>query len=626
MYHRRTADRNDKVERSARRIPNLLTGREFKRYNAEFQAINHHLEKQNFDGLMAELALVNEKGRALLAARAQTEDSAAIENITGQLMVLQARRERLATALLPLKRYYARYLELHQILMYHSYAYARQLKENELNKGLGQEADEYAEAIPERLGRMGYQHSYRDKKNRWRVDRVYFDEVHTTPQAIYLKLAISAKALFGTRSCLPYGVKVREIISEETLEELSYALQRQVTVKIGKDRSVWYVVHRLGTTDGLINYVTLEQCLNSYDLENHEKLPIPVGVGQGNQIEWLKLAEHPHLLVGGSTGGGKSNLINIILCTLIQRHSPERVRFVLVDLKDGLEFQHFERIPHLLCPVVTELEAAAQTFGKIEKLRRERSQELARAGVKDIDEYNKLDGVKPMSRIIAVFDEYAAIQIDRDLADAVQRTVMQLLNKGRAAGIHLIISTQNPSVDIIPGVSKNNITARISTPMPTKAASMTILGVGDAAELPNKKGRIILMIGARLLRLQAPHVRKTELETSLKIAADWHKEPLAMLQELPSEAAKVVFDEQELLRVAIKELGCNLGVRPIHDHIKEQIKVSRSVVEQMVAAIIERGEVEFEGEQFRVVSAGRGKAFKLEIQLKSEAGETSTAA
>lgn len=616
LYRRKTAERNERIETASARIPNLLTTKEFKRFNAEFRAVNDHLTKHNFDMLMAELQSVNEKGRALLAQRAQTTEDEQIEALNVKLRGLQQQRDRLAAQLVPLKRFYARHLELHQILTYHSYAYARQLKEQEIRKGLAEEADEYAAMIPERLGRMGFQHSYRDKKNRWRVDQVYFEEVHPTPEAIYLKLAISTKTLFGTKSCLPAGVKATDLKSEEVLEELSFALQRQVTFKKGVNNSFWYVVHRLGTTDGLIDYVTLEQCLNSYDLENHDKLPIPVGVGEAKQIQWLKLSEHPHLLVGGSTGGGKSNVINVILCTLIQKHSPQRVQFVLIDLKDGLEFQHFERIPHLLCPVITELEVVLTKLGQIETLRRERSEQLARAGVKDLDEYNKLDGVKPMPRIVVVFDEYAAIQIDRDLAESVQQTVMQLLNKGRAAGIHLIISTQNPSVEIIPGVSKNNITARISTPMPTKAASQTILGVGDAADLPNKKGRIILMIGARLLKLQAPHVRKSDLQYALKIAAEWENDPLVQLAALPAEAAKVVFDEQELLRVAIRELGCNLGARPIYDHVKERFKVSQAQMTQMVERIIERGQVEFEGETYKAVKVKKG--YRLEIQLNAE--------
>src|SRR5690606_22666234 len=202
--------------------------------------------------------------------------------------------------------------------------------------------------------------------------------IEVMPDAIWLKVLVTQKAMFGFKSALPQGVKAYDLIDEKTLRELSIACQRQVTGKATYNNGVWVCVNRLGTTDGLLNYVQLKQLLNNYPADQHELIPIPLGVGEGREISWIMLANHPHILVAGSTGNGKSNLINGWISTLISKQSPEAIRMVFIDLKEGgAEFADYANVPHALMPTITTVEDACNVFAKLDALRSERMQQIA---------------------------------------------------------------------------------------------------------------------------------------------------------------------------------------------------------------------------------------------------------
>jgi hypothetical protein len=493
----------------------------------------------------------------------------------------------------------ARHHALVETLRDHRLALQRHKLHVELTKELAQEAYYFADLLVETWSRLGFKHEtlYRNKRY---VHKVEFDRVEVTPDAIWFKIYVSKKTMFGFKNVLPQGVKVQDLIDEPVLKELSYACQRQVTAKGSYTSGVWVKVNRIGTTDGLLNYVTLEQVINNYPYEDRAALPIGIGVGEGRVISWIHLSKHPHFLIGGSTGGGKSNTINVIICTLIRNHPPDDVLLVLIDLKEGLEFNHFERIPHLLMPVVKDIEDAASVLNRLEALRNERAAHLAKGGVKDIDQYNaaaRSRGLKPMARIVVVFDEYAAIQIRRDLESMIQQSTMQLLNKGRAAGIHMILCTQNPSVDIIPGPSKANMAFRIAGAMPTKSASMTILGTGDAAELPDIKGRMIAMVGAKRWHIQTPHVRPKDLEDAIEAAMSYS--PASV--ELPEDVGSISFTEQDVIAIAVDNLGGRLSATLIFDAIKDTGVSSQFQVRELTKRIRSKTEVEHDGVIYSVV-------------------------
>ncbi len=518
-------------------------------------------------------------------------------------------------ALMPVAR---EYKSLKRRLDEHHLAIERGKLHDALAKGLAKESYNYAEIIIETWAGLGYAHRF-TRKNKIIVHKVAFSEIHVTPDEIFYKISASFKAMFGFKRRLPYGVRVTDLIKEDTLTELTTACQRQVSARLTQTNGVWIVVHRLGTTDGLLEHVTLEQVLNNYDDDHHKGLPIPMGVGMGRAISWIQIAQHPHFLIGGTTGGGKSNLINVIICSLIQKHSPAEVQFILIDLKEGLEFGHYESIPHLLGPVVKEIDDASTTLLQLEQLRKERARQLAKYYAKDIDQYNARvdDDSKKMPRIVVIFDEYAAIQVRRDFANAIQNSVMQLLNKGRAAGIHLVLCTQNPSVDIIPGPSKANMAFRIAGQMPTKSASMTILGVGDAADLPDIPGRMVAMVGARIWKVQTPHVRESDLEQAIAAAKAWGDNPLTITLPQP-DGSTIGFSESDVIDAAISHCGGSLSVRPLYQILSES-GVSYRQLGNIIKRLTLQKDITHEEQVYRVVR--RRKAYYLEIVESSAAPE-----
>jgi DNA segregation ATPase FtsK/SpoIIIE-like protein len=472
-----------------------------------------------------------------------------------------------------------------------------------LRKELAKEVSTFEELIIERWSQLGHKHETMNGKKH-RVHKVQFSEIHVTPDQIFMKIDASMKTFLGFKSTLPQGVKAMELIHPDTLTELSISCQRQIQGKHTMNNGAWVIINRLGTRDGLLNYVTLEQVLNKYDHINRQFLPVPAGVGFGRVIHWIHVTRHPHFLIGGSTGGGKSNIENVIICTLIQKHSPSEIRFVLIDLKEGLEFRTFERIPHLLIPPIVDVQEAAKVLGQLETLRKERAEKFASLWARTLDEYNaRVPEAKRMPRIIVIFDEFAAIATNKEAAGTINKFIHQLLNKGRATGIHVVICTQNPSVDIVSGPQKANMAFRLAGPMPTKSASMTILGTGDAADLPDIPGRMIAMVGARMWQIQTPHVRPQDIQYALEVADEW---PACESIELPEASGVVGFNEETLIDIALSDFNGRLSARRIYEAIKDTETISYNGLRAMVKDLVAKKQIEFGGVTYGFKKNGAG--------------------
>jgi DNA segregation ATPase FtsK/SpoIIIE-like protein len=245
----------------------------------------------------------------------------------------------------------------------------------------------------------------------------------------------------------------------------------------------------------------------------------------------------------------------------------------------------------------------------LEALRKERAEKFAGVWARTLDEYNaRVSEPKRMPRIIVIFDEFAAIAINKEAANTIQSFILQLLNKGRATGIHIVLCTQNPSVDIVPGPSKANMAFRLAGPMPTKSASMTILGTGDAAELPDIPGRMIAMVGARFWQIQTPHVRPQDIDRTLEISDEW---PAVQPIELPAPSGVIGFNEETLIELAIEEFGGGLGARPIYDAIKDSETVSYNGLRNMVKDLVSKGTVTYQDQIYQIKRIRKGYCLEL---------------
>jgi S-DNA-T family DNA segregation ATPase FtsK/SpoIIIE len=276
------------------------------------------------------------------------------------------------------------------------------------------------------------------------------------------------------------------------------------------------------------------------------KLTLAVGKDINGRINVADLAAMPHLLIAGSTGSGKSVAINAFIMSILYKSTPDQVRLILVDPK-RLELGVYEGIPHLFTPIITEPKLAANALRNAVREMERRLKLLAAKGVRNIDQYNKLfdtqtpslfdDGTQqegPIPYIVIIIDELADLMM-LDQSN-VEESITRLAQMARAVGIHLVLATQRPSVDVITGLIKANFPARISFRVATKVDSRTILDGNGAEALLGRGDMLYLPSGSsRVLRLHAPFVTEKEIHSVVEF---WKSQGTAQYQQAFLEAPK----------------------------------------------------------------------------------------
>jgi len=318
--------------------------------------------------------------------------------------------------------------------------------------------------------------------------------------------------------------------------------------------------------------VYLRELLTAKD-ESHAKLPLCLGKNIGGESIIIDLARTPHMLIAGTTGSGKSVAINTMILSLVYRLRPDQCRLIMVDPK-MLELSVYDGIPHLLTPVVTDPKKAVVALKWAVREMEERYKKMAKLGVRNIDGYNqrlleakgkgedltrtvhtgfdketgkaiyeeeKLD-LDPLPYIVIIVDEMADLMMvaGKDIEGAVQR----LAQMARAAGLHVILATQRPSVDVITGTIKANFPTRISFQVTSKIDSRTILGEMGAEQLLGQGDMLYMAGGGRISRVHGPFVSDEEVEKVVRhLKTQGQPEYLeAVTAEEPTDEDGAVFD------------------------------------------------------------------------------------
>ena len=238
------------------------------------------------------------------------------------------------------------------------------------------------------------------------------------------------------------------------------------------------------------------------------KLPIALGKNISGLAIVGDLASMPHLLIAGTTGSGKSVCINTIILSLLYKHGPDKCKFILIDPK-MLELSAYEGIPHLLCPVITEAKKAASVLGWVVKEMENRYKLMTRVGVKNIDGYNAKNKIS-MPYIVVIVDEMSDLMLVA--GKEIENYIQKLSQMARAAGIHIIMATQRPSVDVITGTIKANFPTRVSFQVSSKIDSRTILGEQGAEQLLGKGDMLYMTSANKMIRIHGPFVSEGEIE------------------------------------------------------------------------------------------------------------------
>ena len=300
--------------------------------------------------------------------------------------------------------------------------------------------------------------------------------------------------------------------------------------------------------------VYLSEILANVDFKKKDiKLPIALGKNISGKPIVGDLASMPHLLIAGTTGSGKSVCINTIILSLLYRHTPDKCKFILIDPK-MLELSTYEGIPHLLCPVITEAKKAASVLGWVVKEMESRYRLMTKEGVRNIDGYNTKHKL-PMPYIVVVVDEMSDLMLVA--GKEIENYIQKLSQMARAAGIHIIMATQRPSVDVITGTIKANFPTRISFQVTSKIDSRTILGEQGAEQLLGKGDMLYMSSANRIVRIHAPFVSDIEIEkinNSLRVQAepDYIDEILNFADEKEIGDAQAQGDKDELYQQALE--------------------------------------------------------------------------
>ena len=219
----------------------------------------------------------------------------------------------------------------------------------------------------------------------------------------------------------------------------------------------------------------------------------------------------PHLLVAGATGSGKSVSINSMVMSILYKASPKEVKMLMIDPK-LLELSAYEGIPHLISPVITNPKEAAEALRKMVFEMENRYRLLAQKSTKNIENYNKVVSEEEQLPYIVIFiDELADLMFAS--ANEVEDAIARLAQMARASGIHLVLATQRPSVDVITGVIKANFPARISFQVTTRIDSRTILDAQGAEQLLGKGDMLFMLPGTKIIRIHGALITEDEIKT-----------------------------------------------------------------------------------------------------------------
>ncbi len=300
------------------------------------------------------------------------------------------------------------------------------------------------------------------------------------------------------------GVKVSKIINlSDDLARNTSSTSARVSVIPGKNTVGIEIPNDVRESVGLKEIIS-----NDNFKKKEIKLPIALGKSISGIPIIGDLTNMPHLLIAGTTGSGKSVCINTIIVSLLYKLSPDICKFILIDPK-MLELSSYEGIPHLLTPVITDAKKSTAALGWTVREMNNRYKLMSKVGVRNIDGYNSKHKLK-MPYIVVVVDEMSDLMLVA--GKEIENYIQKLSQMARAAGIHIIMATQRPSVDVITGTIKANFPTRISFQVSSKIDSRTILGEQGAEQLLGKGDMLFMSSANRIVRIHGPFVSENEIE------------------------------------------------------------------------------------------------------------------
>lgn len=504
----------------------------------------------------------------------------------------------------------------------------RAIENEEISKRLRdemmQEISFYARQLVDRWTALGYREE-RTYKGRTTLKRVKIEECHYTEDSIQFKIWVtSMNVLKSTHHHLPNGVKGWDLVKPETLRELEMACECPVTSPHmpdeeaqGFEHGAWIEVHRVGMRGGLFEYIELDTVLAKYNQALRPRFAVPVGIKAGRQIEYLYLDQTPHLMFNGVPGSGKTNIARVFLAVWCRFFSPDEIRFVCVDLKRSGDLNVFADIPHLLTPIIKDLEGLEKIAPLLVNEMYRRMDLLSQSSSFDIRAYNaKAAPDDRMPRIVVFIDECQAIRdlSQKDQQQKVWRALTLIATQARAAGIHLMLGTQQPSVQVIPASVTNQVTWMLSGRQRTTSGAMMTSGNNRLKEIPAIQGRMHLDNGFGGVMLQTPYGVPSQLEACVMIARTYPPRSNPLLLDGDEDTSEFITLEIEgvtpdrIVMLALEHHAGALNSQKIYE-LTRKVTPERTI-RTMIQNMAREKSVEYGGVTYAVVPKGKGYCLK----------------
>ncbi|MCX5707470.1 MAG: DNA translocase FtsK, partial [Candidatus Omnitrophica bacterium] len=364
------------------------------------------------------------------------------------------------------------------------------------------------------------------------------------------------------------GVKLNRIVALS--DDIALAMKAQSVRIIAPIPGKARVGIEVPNTTSTLVYV--KEIVSSKEFQDSPgKLTIALGKDIAGTAVIAHLDDMPHMLIAGTTGSGKTVCVNAVILSLLMRYTPNELKFVMIDPK-MVELAPFNGLPHLLCPVVTESKKAAGALNWVVNEMERRYRLLAELAVRNITGYNEKKPQEPLPYIVVLIDEFADLMVVA--RDQVESAVTRLAQLSRAVGIHLVLATQRPSVDVITGVIKANMPSRISFKVASKVDSRTVLDMNGADKLLGKGDMLFLRPqDSKPIRAQGALVSDNEIERVVEFikaqAAPVYDEQIVKDQsrsgmvssekdELYDEAVRIIIESNQA-SVSILQRRLRLG-------------------------------------------------------------------
>jgi len=437
------------------------------------------------------------------------------------------------------------------------------LKQHEVS--LQAEAALYATLIPEKLADLNVCYRYKKSEKDFgeRVKKVAIRRPFVLrDEAIYLHVDLRPGKS-------PRGVGVDELSDPRTLSNLAVACGHKVLCRYTPEKGFWYVVEREHGVRGIPAHVQYDAILAARPA-SADGLSLPMGMGENKRAIWKSLAQMQGMLIAGTTGAGKSNDLNVIICTLLRYNSRRRLRLLLVDLKGGVEFSYYAGIPHLLpiplppkkkddperlAAIIEERQDVVPAFEWLVNEGERRLGMLKADHSKHIGEYNYHHRNEPMPHIVFVVDEWADVKLEPKLGREAEELLINIASRFRAVGIHPVVCTQTPNKDVVSIRVKNVLPARLAFACPSIHSSMLIIGNGRAAGL-EPEGRAIFDWGQTQMEIQTPLINNATVDETVASAIRGQFDDV--------EVAAHDVTDQEIFTWAVNENDGKLQYREVY--------------------------------------------------------------